>query len=122
MSSHPREQIDPAQFCGYLLTILEHAERRRKQRKRDTGPDVIGMGVKRDLLTRAVEERPAADEFEAWLLRQALSAAAGGPVHAMCREILDEYEVAVTDERFVQWLESEQVRKPRRSQQQRGSG
>jgi hypothetical protein len=40
----------------------------------------------------------------------------------MCREILDEYEVAVTDERFVQWLESEQVRKPRRSQQQRGSG
>jgi hypothetical protein len=117
MSRQPGEAIEPARFCGYLLTILEHAERRRKQRKRDTGPDVIGMSVKRDLLTRAVEEQPPADEFEAWLLKQALAAPASGPVHAMCREILDEYEVATTDVRFVQWLESEQVRQPRRDRQ-----
>ncbi len=69
MSDQPAP-LEPAEFSAYALRALEAAEGRRKRRKRDTTLDVVGLHIKRDLLQRAVEQQPAAAEFEAWLLRQ----------------------------------------------------
>lgn len=96
--------LQPAQFCAYLLEAMGESEARRKRRKRDTGPDVIGMGIKRDLLRRAVDEDPPADEFEEWLVHQVLVADAAGPVRAMAIEILADFENARAFDSFNQWL------------------
>jgi hypothetical protein len=87
-----------------LLAALDASEGRRRRRKRDTTPDAIGLEIKRDLLQRAAAENPAAADFEAWLLTQALAAPASGPVRALCGEILDEYRFAQHDPHFAQWL------------------
>ena len=94
----------PADLCRQLLGAIEASEGRRKRRKRDTIPDAIGLSIKRDLLTRAAEEDPAPDQFEAWLLEQTFRAPAGGPVRALCSEILAEYRYACADPNFRGWL------------------
>ena len=96
--------LRPGEFSRLLLNALEASEGRRKRRKRDTTPDAIGLGIKRDLLRRAVAEDPAPEAFEAWLLTQALGAPASGPVRALCAEILDEYRFARHDPDFGRWL------------------
>ncbi len=96
--------LQPAQFCAYALQTIEASEGRRKRRRRDTTPDAVGLSIKRDLLQRAVDEQPRANEFEAWLLQQVFSAPAGGPVRAICTEILAEYQIATSDQEFVHWL------------------
>jgi hypothetical protein len=63
------------------------------------------MDIKRDLLRRAIEEEPAPDEFESWLLQQVMRAEAGGPVRAMAIEILADYQNAQAHKSFSQWLE-----------------
>jgi len=74
------------------------------RRKRDQLPDVIGLGIKRGILARAAQEDPPAEEFEGWLMTQALGAAASGGILAMCTEILDEYRLAALDQTFYGWL------------------
>lgn len=96
--------LQPAQFCAYALQTIEASEGRRKRRRRDTTPDAIGLQMKRDLLQRAVEQRPASDAFEGWLLQQVLAAPAGGPIRAICTEIFAEYQIAGLDDEFVRWL------------------
>ncbi len=99
-----RTILQPAQFCAYVLQTIEASEGRRKRRKRDTTPDAIGLRLKRELLERAIEQRPRPEEFEGWLLQQIMAAPAGGPVHALCTEIFAEYEIARYDKDFVRWL------------------
>lgn len=96
--------LQPAQFCGYLLQAIEASEGRRKRRRRDTTPDALGLQLKRDLLGLAIEQQPAPEDFEGWLLRQVLAAPASGPVQALCTEILAEYRIAADDEGFALWL------------------
>ncbi|HYN87618.1 MAG TPA: hypothetical protein VER55_03765 [Ardenticatenaceae bacterium] len=96
--------LSPGEFSRGLLQALEASEGRRKRRKRDTTPDAIGMGIKRELLRKAVEDDPAPEAFEAWLLSQVLAADATGPVRAVCREILTEYTLAGQDPSFSHWL------------------
>jgi hypothetical protein len=103
--SERREPIRPREFSHALLQALEASEGRRKRRKRDQTPDKIGLDLKRDLLERAQEDDPAPEAFEGWLLAQALSAPASGPVRAMCSAILDEYHAALFDPGFARWLE-----------------
>ena len=98
------DALRPAEFSRGLLAALDASDGRRRRRKRDTTADAIGLGIKRDLLTRAVAEDPAPESFEAWLLEQALAAPASGPVMALCGEILDEYRLACADPRFAGWL------------------
>jgi hypothetical protein len=101
-----REPPRPAVICGQLILATEGAEGRRKRRKRDTTPDSIGMEIKRDLLERATEADPEADDFEAWLIEQCLAAGtADGPTRAMALEILAEWQVAMALEGFLQWLD-----------------
>ena len=81
----------PAEVCRYLLLALNPSEGRRKQRKRDTTLDAIGMGLKRELLERAVREDPAPEEFEHWLLSQCQAiGTAAGSLRTMAQEILAE--------------------------------
>jgi len=64
-SSHP---FRPADVCRALIAALEAADGRRRKRKRDQTADAIGLGVKRELLQRVVDEDPPPDGFEEWLL------------------------------------------------------
>ena len=96
--------LRPSEFCRLLLRALDASEGRRKRRKRDTTPDAIGLGIKRELLDATMIEDPAPDEFEGWLLMTALAAPASGPVLALCAQIMDEYRAAASDASFGRWL------------------
>jgi hypothetical protein len=96
--------IRPAELCQQTLNAIQVSEERRKRRKRDTGPDVIGMNIKRDVLQAVIEADPEPDDFEAWLLQYVIETPASGPVRAMALEILAEYENARAVESFGGWL------------------
>lgn len=97
--------LRPAEVCGQLLAALGASEGRRKRRKRDTTPDAIGMGVKRDLLEQVVREDPAAEAFEGWLLQKCLEAGlASGAVQAMALDLLQEWRQALASPSFQAWL------------------
>jgi hypothetical protein len=95
----------PADLCRALLAALQASEGRRKQRKRDTTPDALGLTLKREVLLRAVRDDPDPDAFEAWLLAQTRAAGgAGGPLRAMAQEILGEWRLAAASPAFRAWL------------------
>ena len=97
--------LRPGEICRRLLQAMDASEGRRKRRKRNTEPDAIGMGVKRDLLARAAGSDPDPDAFEGWLLEQVLVAGPlAGATRAMALEILDEYRVALASTDFRAWL------------------
>lgn len=96
--------LRPSEFSRLLLGALDASEGRRRRRKRNTTPDAIGLGIKRDLLDAAVAEDPEPDDFEGWLLMKALSAPASGPVLALCGQIMEEYRAAALDPSFNRWL------------------
>jgi hypothetical protein len=55
-------------------------------------PDALGLTMKRDLLTRAVQDDPEPTAFESWLLEHCqTSSIAAGPVRAMVPEVLLEF-------------------------------
>jgi hypothetical protein len=100
--------LRPADICRALLAALEASEGRRRKRKRDQTPDAFGLGVKRDLLQRAVEEDPAPDAFEAWLLNYPRTCSApelAGPALAMARAVFEEWQLAHSLGEFRVWLE-----------------
>jgi hypothetical protein len=93
--------------CRALLEALEASEGRRRRRKRDQTPDTIGLGIKRDLLERAIAEDPPPEAFEGWLLQQTLSAEpprSVGAVRAMAIQVLDEWRLASQAADFERWL------------------
>jgi len=97
-------RLTPGEFARHALKALDASDGRTMRRKRDQLPDVIGLGIKRGILTRAANEDPPAENFEGWLMEQALGAAASGGILAMCGEILDEYRLATMDPTFSGWL------------------
>jgi hypothetical protein len=97
----------PAVVCGELIAALEASEGRRRRRKRDTTPDAIGLGIKRDLLESAVAADPDPGLFEAWLLERCLAPSGGasvGAMRAMALEILAEWRMACAAGDFSAWL------------------
>ena len=69
---------------------------------------MIGLGIKRDLLERAMREDPEPDEFEAWLLSACLAAdgsASVGATRMMALEVLAEWRLALSTPHFLAWLE-----------------
>jgi len=97
----------PADVCRALLAALEASEGRRRQRKRDQTPDAFGLGVKRDLLQRVVEDDPEPDAFEAWLFNYPLTCKApelAGPASAMARAVFEEWRLAHSLGEFRLWL------------------
>jgi hypothetical protein len=102
MSSGP--VLRPAEFCRQTLEVIRLSDERRRRRKRDTGPDALGIEMKRELLERAIEADPDPDQFEAWLLQRVIEAPAGGPLRAMAMEIHADYQNALAVESFGGWL------------------
>ncbi len=95
----------PGAFCRQLLAALDVSEGRRGRRKRDTTPDAIGLGIKRQLLEDAARSDPAPERFEAWLVERCRDAGAGdGGVHAMAREVFEEWRLATSSPSLVDWL------------------
>lgn len=94
-------------MCEALLAALEASEGRRRRRKRDQTPDAIGLSIKRELLKRAVEESPAPEEFEQWLMNycRKSDAETAGAVAAMARAVYDEWRLAHAMDEFKTWLE-----------------
>jgi hypothetical protein len=107
----------PAEICSRLLAALDASDGRRRRRKRDTTPDVIGMTIKRRLLEETVRDDPDPDDFEGWLLERCLSAgdcgegssdaewSATGPIRAMALDLLAEWRLAQRSAVFRSWLE-----------------
>jgi hypothetical protein len=98
----------PALVCRELVAALEASEGRRRRRKRDTTPDAIGLGIKRDLLEAAVAADPDPEVFEGWLLERCLAPSGGasvGAVRAMALELLAEWRLACAAEDFAAWLD-----------------
>ena len=98
----------PADVCRALLAALEASEGRRRKRKRDQTADAIGLGIKRDLLQRAVDDDPPPHAFEAWLLNYPLTCKApelAGPAFAMARAVFEEWRLAHSLGEFRLWLE-----------------
>jgi len=95
----------PADVCRALLAALDAADGRRKSRKRDQTPDAIGLALKREILNRAVEENPEAENFEAWLLEYAQRHKSSGAATAMARAVLDEWKLAHAMGDFKTWLD-----------------
>ena len=107
--SRPAERQDaslrPGSVCGQLLLALDASDGRRRRRQRDTTPDSIGLAIKRSLLQAAVDEDPDPDGFESWLLaRCERDRASGGAMHAMAREVLGDWRLALTSPAFREWL------------------
>jgi len=94
--------------CRALIAALEAADGRRRKRKRDQTADAIGLGVKRELLQRVVDEDPPPDGFEEWLLNYPPTVSApelAGPAFAMARAVFDEWRLAHSLVEFRTWLE-----------------
>jgi hypothetical protein len=102
------QSVRPAEVCRALLAALEASEGRRKRRKRDQTPDAIGLGIKRDLLQRVVEDDPEPEAFEAWLLDYPQTCVApelSGPAAAMARAVFEEWRLAHSLGDFKNWLD-----------------
>lgn len=100
--------LRPADVCKALLSALDAADGRRRKRKRDQTADAFGLAIKRDLLLRAVEDDPAPEAFEQWLLnypRTCQSLEQTGPALAMARTVFDEWRLAHTLPEFRVWLD-----------------
>ena len=100
--------LRPADVCRALLAALDAADGRRRRRKRDQTPDTFGLGIKRELLRRAIEADPPAETFEAWLLSYPLACERPeleGPSQAMARSVFEEWRLAHSLGAFREWLE-----------------
>src|SRR5262245_24868777 len=102
------DDLRPAELCRVLLAALQAADGRRRSRKRDQTPDAIGLSIKRSLLTRAVEDDPDPNAFEAWLLdapHRCGASESPGAVAAMARIVLEEWRLAHSSDAFRDWLQ-----------------
>jgi hypothetical protein len=94
----------PSRVCAALLAALDASEGRSRARKRDQTPDTIGLMLRRALLEQVVQQDPAPEAFEAWLLAQAEASEAPGAAHAIARAVLDDWRLAHRMAPFAAWL------------------
>lgn len=98
----------PAFVCSRLLAALDGAEGRRRTRKRDQTPDVMGLNAKRSLLEAVVRDDPTAGAFTDWLLRYVSDVpepAHRSTVAAMAHAVHEEWLWAHRLPEFSRWLE-----------------
>jgi hypothetical protein len=117
--------LRPADVCRSLLAAVEASEGRRKRRQRNTTPDAIGLAIKRALLERVVEENPAPEAFEEWLMNYPFrqqTAESAGAVAAIARNVFEEWQLAHSSEEFRTWLERGAPSDDTRAEKPKGSG
>ncbi len=97
----------PSTVCRWLLEGVGASEGARSRRKRNTTPDALGLGIKRDLLQRAVTDDPDSGSFERWLMDRVLEAGdASGGVRAVALEIFYEWQAVLALPEFRAWLDA----------------
>jgi len=97
--------VRPAGVCEWLLTSIDVAEGRRRRRARNTSPDNIGLNLKLQVLRDCIADDPEPSELEAWLTARTLRPGeAGGPLRAVCSDILFEWSTALQDPYYRDWL------------------
>jgi hypothetical protein len=97
--------LTPAELCRGLLGALDASEGRRRRRVRNTTADSIGLAIQREMLEAAVREKPAPDEFEAWLLDRCLAeGVADGAQRAMSLFIWDQWQLALRAPDVQAWI------------------
>lgn len=96
----------PADVCRALLSALDAADGRRKQRKRDQTPDTIGLHIKRELLDVATRDNPDPQFFDQWLLDYVdrASPELAGATLAMAQVVSEEWRLALRMREFAEWL------------------
>ena len=95
----------PAQVCEWLLTSIDVAEGRRKRRPRNTTPDNIGLSLKLEMLQECIASDPEPEQFESWLLQASIKPGQpSGPLRAVCSDILFEWQIALADPYYRDWL------------------
>ena len=99
------DQMRPAEFCREAIAALEASEGRRRRRKRNTTPDAIGLGMKRQMLEAAIDDDPDAEDFEDWLFQRCVAAGPGnGGMRAVALSILEEWRFTADVAGFRAWL------------------
>jgi len=97
--------LTPVELCRGLLGALDASEGRRKRRSRNTTADSIGLAIQRELLEKAVQDAPPAEEFEHWLMaRCEEQGVADGAHRAMALEIWHQWQFASSADDVSAWL------------------
>lgn len=100
-------ELRPSQFCRELLATLDASEGRRRQRKRNTTPDALGLAMKRNLVQGAIAADPEPGDFEAWLFERCLAEGpSNGGWHAVALSLLEEWRLAAEVDEFRAWLDA----------------
>jgi hypothetical protein len=102
--NEPAHPLRPARVCQALLAALDASDGRSRSRKRDQTPDAIGLGLRRELLEQAIQDDPAPQAFEQWLLDHTQASPTPGATQAIARAVLDEWRLAHRLDRFADWL------------------
>jgi hypothetical protein len=113
--------IDPAEFCRLLKLV----DREPPRMSRDLEPDIIGIGMKQQILDVMLVAPPAPEQFAAVLLERAAALDfAPGAARGVCSDILLEWEMARSSPEFIPWLrrEAENPRGPRRRRREDRDG
>jgi hypothetical protein len=118
--NEPTHSLRPARVCKALLAALNASDGRSRSRKRDQTPDEIGLSLRRELLEQAIQDDPASEAFEQWLLDNIESSPTTGATHAIARAVLDDWRLAQRMDSFAEWLDqgapSDDARQEKRHQ------
>lgn len=108
--------ISPREFCE----LVRQVTRTPPRLSRNLEPDLVGIELKRLVLTAAIEADPDAANFPERLTECALRLGlADGAARGVCSDILMEWRMALTSPSFIPWLREEAMREPRRKRQRR---
>jgi hypothetical protein len=97
--------LRPEHVCRSLLAALKAADGRSRSRKRDQTPDSIGLSLRHDLLEQAIQDNPAPDDFEQWLLDRTETSPSPGAAQTIVRAVLEDWRLAHRLGAFAEWLE-----------------
>ena len=113
--------VNPAEFCRLLKLV----DREPPRMSRDLEPDIIGIGIKQQILDALIADPPEPEQFEAVLLERAATLdLAPGAARGICSDIVLEWEMARRAPEFMPWLrrEAENPRGPRRRRREERDG
>ncbi|MBV9119103.1 MAG: type III secretion fhipep protein [Chloroflexi bacterium] len=104
----PAQTVRPALVCELLLSSIAVADGRRKRRARNTTPDNVGLDLKLTILQDCITADPDPEDLERWLLERSLRPGqASGPVRAVCADVVFEWQLALGDPYYRDWLLAE---------------
>src|SRR5262249_1917593 len=97
----------PAEFARLARRSIEVSEGRRRRRQRDTLADSLGLEMKQALLLAIEAADPEPEDFERFLLEDALlPGRPSGPTRGVCTDLWGEWAQIQLLPDFAEWLRS----------------